>query len=122
MEWNVSLLPPPTLPPHSILSSLWTVYDSLWRDDLERELSFPGTQNNGPSTVQQKTKSIMRYNGMLHPCLLPIVFFPVSGQFIVLYGAMICKRELSCPETQQKWPLIGSNSSLFVAIFVLANK
>ena len=114
--------PPPTLPPHSILSSLWTVYDSLRRDDLERELSFPGTQKNGPSTAQQKTKTIMRYNGMLHPSLFPIVFFPVSGQFMVLYRAMICKRELSCPETQQKWPLNTSNSSLFVAIFPLANK
>ena len=116
---NASILPTPP-PPHSILSSLWTVYDSLWRDDLQRKLSFPGTQQKWP--LNSSTKSIMRYNGMLHPCLLPIVFFPVSGQFIVLYVAMICKRELSCPETQQKWPLIGSNSSLFVAIFVLASK
>ena len=120
MEWNASLLPPPTLPPHSILSSLWTVYDSLRRDDLERELSFPGTQKKWP--FNSSAKSIMRYNGMLHPCLFPIVFFPVSGQFMVLYGAMICKRELSCPETQQKWPLNSSNPSLFVAIFPLANK
>ena len=117
MECFTTFNPPP---PHSILSSLWTVYDSLWRDDLQRKLSFPGTQEKWP--LNSSTKSIMRYNGMLHPCLLPIVFFPVSGQFIVLYGAMICKRELSCPETQQKWPLIGSNSSLFVAIFVLASK
>ena len=56
------------------------------------------------------------------PLPFPYSIFPVSGQFMVLYGAMICKRGLSSPETQQKWPLISSNSSLFVAIFVLANK
>ena len=68
---------------------------------------------NGPSTAQPKVlNNIMRYNGMLHPSFFPIVFFPVSGQFMVLYRAMICKRELSCPETQQKWPLNSSTKSI----------
>ena len=79
-------------------------------------------EHNKKWPLNSSTKSIMRYNGMLHPSLFPIAFFPVSGQFMVLYEAMICKRELSCPETQQKWPLISSNPSLFVAIFPLANK
>ena len=122
MEWNASLLPPPPSP-HIVFFPVYGQFMILYREMIWKGNShFLEHKKNGPSTAQQKTKSIMRYNGMLHPSLFPIVFFPVSGQFMVLYRAMICKRELSCPETQQKWPLIGSNSSLFVAIFVLANK
>ena len=99
--------------------------DSLWlfmeRWFAKGTLISWNTTKMAPQQLNQKY-NIMRYNGMLHPSFFPIVFFPVSGQFMVLYRAMICKRELSCPETQQKWPLISSNSSLFVAIFPLANK
>ena len=99
--------------------------DSLWlfmeRWFAKGTLISWNTTKMAPQQLNQKY-NIMRYNGMLHPSLFPIVFFPVSGQFMVLYRAMICKRELSCPETQQKWPLNSSNSSLFVAIFALANK
>ena len=99
--------------------------DSLWlfmeRWFAKGTLISWNTTKMAPQQLNQKY-NIMRYNGMLHPSLFPIVFFPVSGQFMVLYRAMICKRELSCPETQQKWPLISSNSSLFVVIFPLANK
>ena len=99
--------------------------DSLWlfmeRWFAKGTLISWNTTKMAPQQLNQKY-NIMRYNGMLHPSLFTIVFFPVSGQFMVLYRAMICKRELSCPETQQKWPLISSNPSLFVAIFPLANK
>ena len=99
--------------------------DSLWlfmeRWFAKGTLISWNTTKMAPQQLNQKY-NIMRYNGMLHPSFFPIVFFPVSGQFMVLYRAMICKRELSCPETQQKWPLNSSNSSLFVAIFALANK
>ena len=99
--------------------------DSLWlfteRWFAKGTLISWNTTKMAPQQLNQKY-NIMRYNGMLHPSFFPIVFFPVSGQFMVLYRAMICKRELSCPETQQKWPLISSNPSLFVAIFPLANK
>ena len=99
--------------------------DSLWlfmeRWFAKGTLISWNTTKMAPQQLNQKY-NIMRYNGMLHPSFFPIVFFPVSGQFMVLYRAMICKRELSCPETQQKRPLNSSNSSLFVAIFALANK
>ena len=91
--------------------------EMIWKGNSH----FLEHKKNGPSTAQKKTKSIMRYNGMLHPCLFPIAFFQFLDNLWSFMEQWFAKGN-SLVLKQQKWSLISSNSSLFVAIFPLANK